>query len=615
MCGITGIIRTNRPVTKQEISAMTDAIAHRGPDGEGFWLNENVAIGHRRLSIIDLNSGSQPMCNEDGKVWITFNGEIYNFVELKSELEKLGHQFKTKSDTEVIIHGWEQWGRGCVTKLRGMFSFGIVDLNKRIVFLARDYFGIKPLVYYRDENCFAFSSEILALRKIENATYEINLQALDQYLQLQYIPAPFTIFRNIYKLPPAHSMEIGFDGKVSNPECYWTFQFKPYRWKSEKSWLEELEYTLKDSVKNHLISDVAFGAFLSGGVDSSAVVAYMAQILEKPVKTFSIGFKDAEFDETPYAKIASNIWKTEHHVEIVEPNGIEILPDLVKHYGEPYGDSSAIPTYYVSQLARKHVTMVLSGDGGDELFGGYESHLWWRKYHDTPIAWRPKWKDTLYPYAHKYFPTRFPKPHKPVPSLNYWLRMINYFSPEERARLWRPEYHSLLQHSLDIFEDEFKTASAFSTTQMVQYMDLKTYLPFDILTKVDIASMIHSLEVRPPFVDKNVVEFAMSIPENLNVKKMGEEDWKGKLLLRKLMSKYYSHDYLFRRKMGFSIPYNKWLGLKGDWSGEISDRLLNKNAQLYNYFTPQTIKDTIANERYGPIWLLLFLDEWFKQNI
>jgi asparagine synthase (glutamine-hydrolysing) len=615
MCGIAGIIRKEKPIEFEEIRRMTDAIAHRGPDGEGHWLRENVAIGHRRLAIIDLETGKQPMSNEDKTVWITYNGELYNYIELRVFLKKKGHLFKTNSDTEVIIHSYEQWRYECVNHFRGMFAFGIVDLKKQIVFLARDHFGIKPLVYYQDKHCFAFASEIQALRKVEGMKVNIDLRSIDQYLWLQYIPSPNSIFTKVKKLPAAHYMTITFEGNISEPHEYYHIRFNPKRFKSEKNWIEELDYILKDSISHHIIADVPYGAFLSGGVDSSAVVAYMAQILSNPVKTFSIGFDEKDYDETNYAEIAADKWETEHYVEIVKPNALEILPKIVQHYGEPFGDSSAIPTYYVCQMARKNVTMVLSGDGGDEVFGGYNSYKAWMNFLDQkPLSNLPEWKQFLYPFAQKIFPNKYVTPYKNRANLANWLKFINYIPTPVRHYLWKNQFKYLSESPLELFEKFYRRTRNFGDAQKVQYMDLKTYLPFDILTKVDIASMIHSLEVRTPLVDLNVIEFATTIPQFLNISKQSNNEYDGKLLLKKLMGKYYSKDFITREKRGFAVPIDKWFGEGGLLNGEIKSRLKNKNSRLSNYFEPEIIGQFIDDNSSSYIWLLLFLDEWLIQN-
>jgi len=612
MCGITGIIRFNSNYQKNEIKQMTKSIAHRGPDGQGFFIKNNIALGHRRLSIIDLKTGSQPMCNEDKTIWITLNGEIYNYLELRKILKQKGHIFKTQSDTEVVIHSYEQWGKDCVQHLRGMFAFGIADTKKRQLFIARDYIGIKPLVYYIGKNCFAFASEIQALQQIDNTKLDIDIQAIDQYLRLQYIPAPKTVFKQIKKLPAAHRMTINFDGKICEPEKYWDLSFKPDNNKKENEWIEELNFILKDSVKAHLVSDVPFGAFLSGGVDSSATVAYMAQILNNPVKTFSIGFEEENYNELKYAEIVAKRWKTEHFTEIIKPDALKILPQIVKHYGEPFGDSSAIPTYYVSKLARQNVKMVLSGDGGDELFAGYISYLCWNKYLRKDNIKSPK--QLLYRIAHKALPDKYPYTGKHEPNLNNWLYFINYMNNDLRTNLWRKEYKYITNLPLDAYEKPYEQTENYTNIHKVQYMDLNTYLPYVILRKVDIVSMMHGLEVRTPFIDKKVIEFALTIPENIIFRKTKHNDWQGKLLLKKLMEKYYPKDFLYRKKMGFGLPVKEWFGQNGVLYDEIHDRLLSSNSKLNDFFEPSVIKNVIDKKYTGPTWLLLFLEEWLRQN-
>jgi asparagine synthase (glutamine-hydrolysing) len=592
MCGITGLLNFRSPVLKESIQKMNDSLAHRGPDGEGFFLKDNIAIGHRRLAIIDIATGKQPLCNEDETIWITFNGEIYNYQELRHQLQQASHHFKTQSDTEVIVHAYEQWGDDCVKKFRGMFAFGIVDLNHRRLFIARDQLGIKPLYYLITPDCFAFASELQALRQLP-ISLDIDIQAMDQYLWLQYIPAPKTIFQQIKKLPPAHHLSISFEGQLTPPQEYWQFQFKPEPNRKENDWLAELEYTLKESVKLHLVSDVPFGAFLSGGVDSSAIVAYMSQLLEQPVKTFSIGFEEAEFNELNYAEIPAKYWQTEHHTEIVKPESLEILlPKLVKHYGEPFGDSSAIPTYYVCKMAREQVTMVLSGDGGDECFAGYHTYRSW-------LAWlnqeeKPFWKRFVYPIAHALKPKRFPPCRD---NLQGWFRFITQIPLDLRSQLWKADYQEFIGQPIDIFWDSDKIIKNYSLSQKAQYLDIMTYLPGSILSKVDIASMMNSLEVRTPIVDIKVFEFAATIPENLNINYNSQGEWEGKLLFKKLLSKYYSPDFLHRPKMGFSTPIEKWLKPSGDYRKLLENRFLSKNSKLHQYFEPETLKKLLNQKQ------------------
>lgn len=610
MCGITGLLNFKEPVNRQVIEAMTTSLSHRGPDGDGIFIKDHIAIGHRRLAIIDLATGQQPLCNEDETVWVTFNGEIYNYLDLREQLLAAGHQFRTKSDTEVIVHAYEQWGEACVEKFRGMFAFGIVDLNQQKLFLARDQLGIKPLYYLTTPTCFAFASELQALRQIP-VSLDIDIQAIDQYLWLQYIPAPKTIFQQIKKLPPAHRISITFDGKLSNSQEYWQLSFNPDQQKTEKEWLEEFEFILKESVKAHLVSDVPFGAFLSGGVDSSATVAYMSQLLEQPVKTFSIGFEEEEFNELNYAEIPAKLWNTEHYTEIVKLESLDILlPKLVKHYGEPFGDSSAIPTYYVCKMARQYVTMVLSGDGGDECFAGYNTYKSW-------MAWlnqeeKPLWKRLAYPFAHFLRPERYPSR---TPQLTSWFRYITQIPSDIRSQLWQEDYHNIVNQPIEVFTQENPKTQHYSWSQKAQYLDIKTYLPSSILTKVDVASMMNSLEVRTPIVDINVFEFAATIPEPLNIARNSQGEWEGKLLFKKLLSRYYDQDFLHRPKMGFSTPIERWFSQQGAYRQVLEERFLSENSRLQQYFKPEMLKTLLKQKATHPLWLLLFLDEWLSQNL
>lgn len=609
MCGVTGLINFRESVDRSLIEAMTASLSHRGPDGEGIWLKNNVAIAHRRLAIIDLATGQQPLCNEDETVWITFNGEIYNYRELRSQLSAVGHKFKTQSDTEVIVHAYEEWGDSCVEKFRGMFAFGIVDLNEHRLFLARDQLGIKPLYYLNTPECFAFASELQALRQIP-LNLNIDIQAIDQYLCLQYIPAPKTIFQQIKKLPPGHRISISFDGQLSESEEYWQLTFNPDYQKSESEWLAEFDSVFRESVKSHLVADVPFGAFLSGGVDSSAVVAYMSQLLEHQVKTFSIGFEEEEFNELNYAAIPAKLWQTEHYTEIVKIEALEVLlPKLVKHYGEPFGDNSAIPTYYVCKMAREQVTMVLSGDGGDECFAGYNTYRKW-------MAWlhqeeKPIWKRLAYPIAQLLKPQRYPPRH---PNLRAWLSLMTVIYGDTRYQLWQQDYHPLVNQSIDVFTQENTKIESYGWSQKAQYLDIKTYMPGSILTKVDIASMMNSLEVRTPIVDINVFEFAATIPESLNIAHNQQGEWEGKLLFKKLLSRYYDSEFLHRPKIGFSTPIEKWFSQQGNYRQVLEERFLGQNSRLQTYFRPETLKTLLKGRQTQPLWLLLVLDEWLQQN-
>ncbi len=589
MCGIIGIVNhDSSPVNGRLLSAMTASLAHRGPDGFGTELKGVVGFGHRRLSIIDPVGGKQPMFNEDGRVWVTFNGEIYNYRELRSELQGKGHHFVTNSDTETIVHAYEEWGTRCVERFRGMFAFGIMDWREGRLFIARDHFGIKPLYYLQSENSFAFASEIQALRHHPGFSNELDLGAVDQYLRLQYIPAPRTAFTRICKLPPAHCLSVSLDGRTSGPEEYWQLRFRPDHSLTAPEWEEALDATLRESVKAHLVADVPFGAFLSGGVDSSLVVGYMSQVLNKPVKAFSIGFEEEEFNELDYARVAAERWGADHHIEIVKPDALNMLPRLVSHYGDLFGDSSAIPTYYVSQVARKQVPMILSGDGADESFAGYWSYGHWMK--------------------------KLASPSGSPDNLDDWLSFITYLDNQRRSQLWRPEYRNACPEPLELFNREFGRARDFSPCNKAQYMDLKSYLPYDILTKVDIASMMHGLEVRTPFVDLKVVEFAATIPEHLNITATSTGEWERKLLLKKVGERYFPRDFMHRPKMGFAVPIARWFAPGGELHDVLRERLLGGDSALGELFEPSVMAGLVSRNDTGPLWLLLYLEEWLRQN-
>lgn len=613
MCGIAGIIHQNTLVSLQEIDSVNDALKSRGPDARGTWVENNVALGHRRLSIIDLEDGHQPMFSSDENYGIVFNGEIYNYRQLRNTLVKMGYIFKTNSDTEVLLYAYIEWKEKCLNKLRGMFSFAVLDKINGFIFLARDHLGIKPLVYYHTKETFAFASEIRALKKVKNTHFTLDISAIDEYLWLQYIPAPKTVFNEVKKLKPAHYMHVSFNGEILKIEKYWDLDFVEDNTKSEEQWLDELDTVLKDSVKAHLVSDVPFGAFLSGGIDSSLVVKYMSEISESSVDTFSIGFKEEEFNELKYARNISSTFKTIHHEKIVTPDALKILPDLVSHYGEPFGDSSAVPTYYVSKLARENVSMVLSGDGADEIFAGYNSYKAWQKYHEDGDPY-PKWKRILRPPLEFLSPKRFPPRFKHGDKLNNWLTFINYFPPQNRSNLWKKDYQDSMSTELEIFEESYKNVSSLSPLSKVQYLDIKTYLPFDILTKVDVASMMHGLEVRTPFVDKKVYEFAATIPNSMNFSKVEKFGSQGKVLLKKILEPNVSKDFLYRKKMGFAMPLNQWFHDDDNFYGDLNERLLSSNSMLSEYFERDEINKIIQNKNFGPIWLLLFLDEWLRQE-
>lgn len=620
MCGIAGYVRKNIQANEVIAKAMVQRIKHRGPDGDGIYCRDNVALGHARLSIIDLELGKQPMCDGTRNIFITYNGELYNYRELKKELEAEGFQFCTHSDTEVIIYSYKKWHTQCLHRFRGMFAFCIADFQKKELFLARDHFGIKPLVYYHQPGIFAFSSELQAFQALEEFDPSLDIEAIDQYLWLQYIPAPKTIFQHTYKLPPAHYLLVNFEGEILERKRYHVFTFSPDTSKTEQEWLEEMGHIISESVKAHLVADVPFGAFLSGGIDSSLVVSYMAQHLPQPVKTFSIGFSEEAYNETHYARQVAQRWHTEHYEEIVKPEALEILPQLVTHYGEPFGDSSAIPTYYVCRLARQHVPMVLSGDGGDELFAGYNSyHAWMKNIEGHRLGWLshlPWWKQKLYPLAHLLFPHRFPqKPYiKRKPELSLWLECMQYLSFDWRTRLWKDEFQPYIHPQIDSFRWLEKEAALLDPVHKAQFFDLHTYLPYDILTKVDIASMMHGLEVRTPLVDLNVWEAALRIPSPYNFQKNGTSSYQGKLLLKKILLRYFPNEFVYRPKMGFGVPVAIWMFENNNALKNIKDRLTDPGSKLADFFNLKPLTEYVRNKDYGTrIWLLIFLEEWLRQ--
>jgi asparagine synthase (glutamine-hydrolysing) len=620
MCGIAGIMRWNGAVPEQfEIERMTAAVAHRGPDGVGFLRRDNVALGHRRLAIIDPRGGHQPMSNGDETVWITYNGELYNYLELREELRQTGHEFVTNSDTEVVIHAYEEWAEECVTKFRGMFAFGLVDFRKRKLFLARDHFGIKPLYYRTGKNYLAFASELAALRQVDDDVPEGNLRAVELYLRYQYIPTPHTIYRDVYKLPTASYLVADLDGRLTEPVRYWDLNFRAEKGLSERDWEEKVDATIRDSVKAHLIADVPFGVFLSGGIDSSLVALKMSQILERPVQAFSIGFKEERYSELTFAGQVAERCGIELHTEIVEDNSLAFLPELIAHYGEPFGDSSAVPTWHVSRLARERVPMVLSGDGGDEGFGGYGHYAYWL---DTDPSFRAREDFPASPRASFYWARQAIRKRWQGGSrhnLAEWQELLYFLNEHNRFALWRPEYHHLVDRPCEIFEEADRKARQNDRVAYAQYLDFQTYLPYDILTKVDVASMYHGLEVRTPLVDVRVVELAAHLPLYQRVGRNGSSERIPKYLLKKILARTFPQDFIHRKKQGFAIPRDVWF-LPGQPARKLLEGvLLDQDSRLYEFFNPTEIRmqlnlHTETRDNSNALWLLLVLGLWLGQN-
>jgi len=621
MCGITGKIffSQEKNIEESEIKRMTDVIQHRGPDDEGFYINKNVGLGFRRLSIIDLNTGHQPLSNESGSKWIVFNGEIYNFWELRRELQQKGYFFKTKTDTEVILKLYEEYGVHCVDYLRGMFAFAIWDNDTQQIFCVRDRFGIKPFYYYSDKEKLVFASEIKAILKSKNVDKTLSTDGLDSYFTFGYITSDLSIYKEIKKLQPAHYLLLSFKNKVTlQIKRYWEICFQPDYSKTENQWSEEIESALSESVKLHMISDVPLGAFLSGGIDSSSVVAMMAKNSNQPIKTFSIGFKEQKYNELQYARQIATKYGCEHHEQIVDPESIDLLPKLVNAYDEPFADSSAIPTYYVSKLARKHVTVALSGDGGDELFAGYGIYKRLNDIYSNPLNFKS-------PLLNKFI---WGNLHKIIP-YNVRGKSATYFLSQNRklvsaySNVWpRAERKKLLlNHGIvntstgsESYKEDILNKGSYDFVTNMQNLDLKTYMVDSILTKVDRASMINSLEVRVPLLDHKFAELTFKIPSYLKLQKNDQ-----KYILKQAMAPYLPPSILNHPKQGFGIPLEFWF--KDDLKQYVNDTLLSANSHLGSYLNKSYVKDIILKNENGTkdfstkIWPLLFFEEWLKQNV
>lgn len=622
MCGITGKIffSKERNIEKAELKQMADVIQHRGPDDEGFYINKNVGLGFRRLSIIDLQTGHQPLSNDDGSKWIIFNGEIYNFVELRDELIKKGYSFKTKTDTEVILKMYEEYGVHCVDFLRGMFGFAIWNDEKKQLFCARDRFGIKPFYYYKDNEKLVFGSEIKSILKSGNVDKSLSDDALDSYFAFGYITSDLSIYKEIKKLQPAHYLLLSFAPEARiEIEKYWEILFEPDDSKTEQQWCEEIESALSESVKLHMIADVPLGAFLSGGIDSSSVVAIMAKNSNQPIKTFSIGFKEQKYNELQFAREVAEKYHCEHHEEIVEPESMSLLPKLVGAYDEPFADSSAIPTYYVSKLARKYVTVVLSGDGGDELFAGYNSYKHLKRVYSDIFNLRS-------PSLNKFF---WGNVYKLIPEYSKGKTRTYYYSKDRNLipayqNVWsRAERKRLLlnyglvdhQNTSEYFKERIlKGRPDYDFISNMQNLDLQTYMVDSILTKVDRASMLNSLEVRVPLLDHKFSELSFKIPWNLKFNR-GEQ----KYILKKAMMPYLTSNILNHPKQGFGVPLEFWF--KDDLKEYVNDTLLSLNSKLSRFLNKKYVSEIIHKNQSSTkdfssrIWPLIFFEEWLRQNI
>jgi len=626
MCGIVGFVNANsRAASREILERMNRCIVHRGPDEDGFFVNQSVALAMRRLAIIDLKGGQQPIFNQDRTAVIVFNGEIYNFQELKKDLEARGHEFYTNSDTEVIVHLYDEHGADCVSYLRGMFAFAIWDFRDRSLFIARDRVGKKPLLYSHQPNGdLVFGSEFTALLAHPAVGREVDFEALDNYLSYLCVPAPLTAFKEIRKLEPGHWLRWK-DGQIETRR-YWQPDFSKKIKISETEAIEETTRVLREATKLRLISEVPLGAFLSGGVDSSVVVALMAQESATTVKTFSIGFEEQDYSELQYAKKVAEHLGAEYNEFIVRPNALEILPTLVEHYGEPYADPSAIPTYYVSRETRKYVTVALNGDGGDESFVGYERHVAMKfaeTYHRLPRVLR---RYLIEPSITKIpsptnFRNRFVRFQRflraaSMPRDERYFSWLSTFDDEAKQELYSADLKNKTVEAkpLEFFSKYIAHANGKGIIDTVLLTDLMNYLPNDLLVKVDIASMANSLEARSPFLDHEVIEFAASLPEN--VKQQGRDT---KSLLKKVAARLVPPEVVYRPKMGFGVPLKYWLG--NELQGFTRDVLLSENARKRGLFDARTVERLIDEQRRDAkdnswkIWTLLMLELWFQRFI
>jgi len=595
------------------------SLIHRGPDDHGYWADGHCALGHRRLAIIDLSpAGRQPMANPDGGLQLTFNGEIYNFRELRRQLEAEGYVFHTQTDSEVILHAYDRWGDACVTRLRGMFAFGLWDARRKRLLLARDRVGKKPLFYARLGETLFFASEIQALLTVSDIPRDVNYSAIDTYLSYGYIPAPHTGFTHINKIQPGHTLVFNQGDGELKTERYWSLNYQPKRDIDEEGACRLLRDKLTEAVRLRMISDVPLGAFLSGGIDSSIVVGLMAGLSTAPVKTFSIGFREAAFDETAHARRIAEKWGTEHHEFIVEPDASSIIPMLVRHYGEPYADSSSIPTYYVAQMTRQHVTVALNGDGGDESFVGYERYLaneMAARIQSVPGAaaaagaLRHLLPDSINPKSNLRRARRFLSVTS-MPMAERYGRWLTFFTPEEKESLFTPEFKKLISsHDNGLYRNLFAEFEKLGPIDGAMAADVAAYLPYDLLVKVDITSMANSLEARSPFLDHEVMELAARLPVNLKYK-----DRQLKYLLKKAFADMLPPENVNRRKMGFGVPVGDWF--RGPLKEMLLDSLTGAGAQTRDLIRGEEIRSLVDDHVSGrrdnafKLWNLLMLELW-----
>jgi asparagine synthase (glutamine-hydrolysing) len=630
MCGIAGLLYFDgTPAHAEMVKRMNASLAHRGPDGDDVYTDGPVGLGQRRLAIIDLSpAGMQPMSNEDGTVWITFNGEMYNFMGIRRELEALGHQFRSNSDTETIVHAYEEWGTDCLHRFNGMFAFALWDARRQRLWLVRDRLGVKPMFYAHLPNRLLFGSEIKAILCDPGVDRNLDYEALSYYLALNYTPAPYTLFASVRQLLPGHYLTVDADGGVEDVE-YWDLHYRedPYPDRAEQDYVEEFLGLLEDSVRLRLISDVPLGSFLSGGVDSSAVSYCMSRLMNSPVKTFSIGFQERTFNELDYARQVAQLIEADHHEWVVKADAAEVLPKIVWHSEEPTADSSMVAVYYLAQMARENVTVALSADGADECIAGYETY---QAYYLHNLYRRvPAWlrNGVVMPLINA-----LPLSDAKV-SWDFKLRRFAHsadLSAEDAHATWRMIFNGDLRRQLldpvsdqpgvradafDLYRATFARTNARHPLNRMLYVDTRFYLPNDMLVKVDRMSMAHGLEAREPFLDYRLVEFLASVPPNLKLKNFRHK----KYLLKASMKGKLPDSAIWRKKAGFNLPNARWM--KEDLKPFVTDHLSPRRIRDIGLFNPQVV-DTLLSDHFQEkadnshqIWCLLTLSLWWGQFV
>jgi asparagine synthase (glutamine-hydrolysing) len=593
MCGIAGVLRFDGCRADPALAtAMAARLAHRGPDGSGTFCREGVSLSHTRLAVIDPGNGAQPMGSTDGGVQIVSDGAIYNHLQLRTRLARQGHVFRTSSDTEVLLAGYARWGEDLPARLHGMFAFAIVDFPRKRLLLARDHLGSKPLYWTANAARLAFASEIAALRLLPDHGTDLDFQAMDQYLQLRYIPPPRTVFRGTQKLPPGTLLCADFDGTVHEPRRYWTLAYAPQDDLSAEEWDEQLDWALTDSVRAHLVADVPFGACLSGGIGSTLIVDRMARLLDDPVDAFSIDFEDAAASEKEYARYAAAECGASHHLRTVRCDALTLLPAMLDRFGEPFGDCSAAAAWRLAELARAHVPMVLSGDGGDEAFGGHAAYGLWLSGADNRSAPWPQFSD----------------------GLGRYLSLVGSVDSPFRERLWRAPYRHVLTAPFAWHEAAFAAVDGLPALAQARLLDIAGALQGEILTKVDVTSMAHGLEVRTPFADVHIMELALRLPEALLMARDADGAWQGKLALKRLLSRHFPESFVNRPRRGFALPLADWFGPTGSSRAHLAARLTGPDSRLRPFFHPEPVAQLLAAASPGPLWVLLTLEQWLRQN-